>query len=503
MRRRLVKDIHFRIMNILHIAVAALLLSAVLYGQNSQHGTVPAGTRSGATQSPPLARESSASLPKTCAQGDEFLATDNMTKYLCIGTNTWTKQASVGSADTPFPVVFENHGTFLSDSDDFVWDATNHRLGLGNPAPAARLDILGGSIRLNTGTTGTEAFNLSGRVGIGFPVPYFTPTTNNSIIAFDVYPKGTPSNFTANTGVAWFDLCSTDVNLDHTGYECLRMGKFANGDAHVSAAKGGTGTVRNLDLQINGGKVGIGTISPAALLSVGSSSPFQINANGNITKLNNVTTNFPAVNAAGYLTNDGSGNFYYSKIGASSAVATYTATSLPVAPPVGTLAKISDGTSISDCASGSGTIARSCRWNGSAWEFSPVGAYVFGAEPGTIPAAATSYAGPGISTVAPSEGMRQYVVAKACQVTSMYMNLGEDQPATGSLAVTLRIASGSAPPADTGIAAIVPAGAPARTIVSDTVHTVDLAAGDLVSIKLVNEALAQANLVTVNFSCAY
>jgi hypothetical protein len=36
-----------------------------------------------------------------------------------------------------------------------------------------------------------------------------------------------------------------------------------------------------------------------------------VDANGNITKLNNVTTNFPAANAAGYLKNDGSGNFSY------------------------------------------------------------------------------------------------------------------------------------------------------------------------------------------------
>ncbi len=455
-------------MKISNIVAFALLLSAVLCGQNTQNGTIPVTAGSLATHSSPLARGSSAD-----------------------------------STSTPFPVLFDADGNFQQDSDDFVWDSVNNRLGLGNASPSDTIDILSGKIRVNSGTAGAEAYNLSGRVGVGFPVPYFTPTTDNSIIAFDVYPRGTPSNYTPNTGVAWFDLCSTDINLGLSGYECLRMGKFANGDAHVSAAQGGTGIVRNLDLQINGGRVGIGTRSPAALLSVGSSSPFQVNTNGNITKLNNVTTNFPSGNAAGYLTNDGSGNFYYSKIGGSSALDTYTASSLPVAPPVGTLAKVSDGTSISNCASGSGTIKRLCQWNGSAWEFSPAGGYVLSAQPGTITAHATSFAGPGIATVAAAEGLRQYVVARACQVTNMYMNLGADQPATGSLAVIFRVASGGVFPGDTGITAVVPPGAPAGMIVSDTVHTADLAPGDLVSIKLVNEAATEANIVTINFYCAY
>lgn len=403
------------------------------------------------------------------------------------------------SAATPDPVVFDHLGNFVEDSTNFTWDSTNHRLGLGNPSPADTLDVLGGKIRLNSGTTRTEAFNLSGRIGIGIPVPYFTPTTSNSVIAFDLYPKGTPSNFSSNTGVTWFDLCSTDVNLFGSNYECLRLGKFANGDAHISSAQGGSGLVRNLDLQINGGRVGIGTTSPAALLSVGSASPFQVNSNGNIVKLNGVVTNFPSANAAGYLTNDGFGNFYYTPINSS----TSPATTLPAVPAIGTIARISDGASISDCTSGSGTITRSCQWNGSAWVFSPVGAYVLSSQPGTIPANATSFAAPGISTVASMEERRQYVVAKACQISNMYMNLGEDQPASGSLVVTLRVGREHVSPTDTSITATVQPGTSAGTIVSDTVHTVDLAAGDLVSIKLVNAAPTTGNLLTINFSCDY
>jgi hypothetical protein len=464
-------------MKTLGVAVSALLFSTVVHAQDASTPRSDPSTR-------PVNNPS-----VSCKSDDDS----------CLATNPLASQLAAPLAGTPDPVVFDHSGTFTQDSTNFVWDSTNHRLGLGNPSPADSLDLRGGNIRLNSGKTGTEAFNLSGRVGVGIPVPYFTPTTTNSAIAFDVYPKGTPSNFTSNTGVVWFDLCSTDVNLFGANYECLRMGKFANGDSHISSAKGGSGLVRNLDLQINGGRVGIGTTAPAALLSVGSASPFQINANGNITKLNNATTNFPSVNSAGYLTNDGSGNFYYTPINPSIS----TAATLPAAPVIGTVVKIYEGKSMSDCTSGSGVIARSCRFDGNAWVFSPVGAYVLSSQPGSIPANATSFAAPGISTVASTEERRQYVVAKACQISNMYMNLGEDQPATGNLVVTLRVGRDRAAPADTSVTATVQAGATAGTVVSDTMHTVDLAAGDLVSIKLVNAAPTAGNLLTINFSCDY
>jgi hypothetical protein len=288
--------------------------------------------------------------------------------------------ATSASTGTIGAVVFNSSGTLIQDPTNFVWDDANYRLGLGTNSPFDRLDILGGNIRLNSGRAGTESYNLAGRVGIGIPVPYFTPTISNSVIAFDVYPKGTPSNFTTNTGVAWFDLCSTDVNLNGQNYECLRMGKFANGDAHVSAAKGGTGIVRNLDLQINGGNVGVGTTSPAALLSVGAFSQFRVNSTGNITRVNNVPTNFPAANARGYLTNDGLGNFYYTPI---SSNANYTAATLPKNLPIGTVTTITDAARVFDCKSGSGTVQSSCEWNGNAWVFHPTGGYVLSSRRAT------------------------------------------------------------------------------------------------------------------------
>ncbi len=60
----------------------------------------------------------------------------------------------------------------------------------------------------------------------------------------------------------------------------------------------------------NSNNIGIGTASPSNLLSVGSSSQMQVNSSGNIVKLNNVNTSFPASqgDANSILSNDGSGN---------------------------------------------------------------------------------------------------------------------------------------------------------------------------------------------------
>lgn len=58
----------------------------------------------------------------------------------------------------------------------------------------------------------------------------------------------------------------------------------------------------------------VGSVSaPMILGRAGGSTLFSVDVAGNITKLNNVTTNFPSANAAGALTNDGSGNFSYKK----------------------------------------------------------------------------------------------------------------------------------------------------------------------------------------------
>ena len=65
-----------------------------------------------------------------------------------------------------------------------------------------------------------------------------------------------------------------------------------------------------LDLATVSGSVGIGTVSPSSLLSVGPSSQFQVNGSGNVVRINNIPYTWPGaqggVNTG--LRNDGAGN---------------------------------------------------------------------------------------------------------------------------------------------------------------------------------------------------
>jgi hypothetical protein len=135
----------------------------------------------------------------------------------------------------------------------------------------------------NTTVTAAEQYLQFGRTGIGIPVPFYRPTNTNTAIAFDLSPNGAATDFSANTGVVWADLCSIDcTGAGVVNYETLRIGKFSSatqsGAVHLSAAQGGTGVVRSMILQLNGGGVGIGALpASGAILS---STGFAFNGNG-------------------------------------------------------------------------------------------------------------------------------------------------------------------------------------------------------------------------------
>ena len=71
-------------------------------------------------------------------------------------------------------------------------------------------------------------------------------------------------------------------------------------------------------LVIKQGNVGIGTVAPASLFSIGASNQFQVNSSGNLVKIKNVTYDWPAANAAGVLTSDVSGNLSWTPASSSS-----------------------------------------------------------------------------------------------------------------------------------------------------------------------------------------
>ena len=63
--------------------------------------------------------------------------------------------------------------------------------------------------------------------------------------------------------------------------------------------------------------VGIGTTNPLEKLSVGTTSQFRVDINGNITRINNLPYSFPSLQGAAnqFLKNDGAGNLTWSNAG--------------------------------------------------------------------------------------------------------------------------------------------------------------------------------------------
>jgi len=190
--------------------------------------------------------------------------TSNLTSYqplLVSGTNIKTINGTslLGSGDIS---ISGGGGDMTTNTSQVVTGAKSFR---------------DGKLILDPNNIAAEKVNLSARTGLSipFPVPYFTPTQNDTPIAFDVFPKGNASNAYSGSpdlGVAWVDICGTDIVADGVNYESLRLGFFKNGYANVTTAKGGTGTLRPLVLQINGAPLGIGVTNPANDLQVGSTS---------------------------------------------------------------------------------------------------------------------------------------------------------------------------------------------------------------------------------------
>lgn len=98
---------------------------------------------------------------------------------------------------------------------------------------------------------------------------------------------------------------------------------FNSGTTTYVRAANGTGT----QMVMNATGTVFGGATPVSMFSVGSSNQFQVNSTGDIVKLNNVTTTFPSANAAGVLTNNGSGTLTWAAASGGLTVGTSTITS--------------------------------------------------------------------------------------------------------------------------------------------------------------------------------
>lgn len=172
------------------------------------------------------------------------------------------------------------------------YQATGGYLQSNTIATLFGLTVTNGDYVQYPGTATADGFRLTGRTGFGLAIPLFQSVANNAITGFDIMPKGTPANYSADLGVAWNDIVGNDVGQTGTDFEALRLSMQKTGQpgtyATVTTAANGTGSVRPMLLQQNGGNLGIGPSFnsgnlPAYTLDVQNSSTYQAHFRGNAT----------------------------------------------------------------------------------------------------------------------------------------------------------------------------------------------------------------------------
>ena len=173
-------------------------------------------------------------------------------------------------------------GVLAQDNANLFWDDTNNRLGIGTTSPAQKLDV-NGTIRFGGGAT------LAAPGGDNFALLTGSTSPNpNFVIGY------------GNAGV----------------HDSSKEYLTVNGLAH---------SFINTTVSVNRNAAGIGTALGAFL--VGPSSQFRVSNGGNITRINDVVTSFPASQGAAstFLQNNGSGVLTWVSVGASTAVVTLNA----------------------------------------------------------------------------------------------------------------------------------------------------------------------------------
>jgi len=169
-----------------------------------------------------------------------------------------------GSGFTPYGAMAARTGFVYSNKNLLLMSDDNNILFATGVAPAterARIET-SGNFKMLGGLQVQGA--LSSPTGSGFELELNAGTAY--VTSYN------------RTGSAWLPLIIRGLTID-----------LQNSGVSALSLSGGNTTIA-------------GTLSAA-------SAKFTIDANGNITKLNNVTTSFPSSNTAGYLTNNGSGTY--------------------------------------------------------------------------------------------------------------------------------------------------------------------------------------------------
>lgn len=150
---------------------------------------------------------------------------------------------------TPGSVIFAGTPGLAEDNANFFYDATNHRLGIGTDTPSVALDVVG-----NEHITGQQTIFSSGVSGL--------------ILVADAFPTDAIITHYGNANTDVFVGAEGDIgNHIITGSSDYAAIFVNNGNFPLQL---GTNNIIGLTMDISQ-QVGIGTVSPTALLDVNGS----------------------------------------------------------------------------------------------------------------------------------------------------------------------------------------------------------------------------------------
>ena len=193
-------------------------------------------------------------------------------------------------------------GILQQDNTNFFWDDTNNRLGLGTAIPSTLAELYSSTTNPVLTITGAHATDYDPQIQFrtdASPTIKFSLGLDATDDTFKIYggsglsgtgdlsisSAGVVSIPSLELGTLTFDtdagaITWTDMPVTLAASLGTVESYSANIDGNplltVYAESNGAGSIQN-------GRIGIGTITPSALLSVGSTSQFQVNTTGSMT----------------------------------------------------------------------------------------------------------------------------------------------------------------------------------------------------------------------------
>lgn len=177
------------------------------------------------------------------------------------GTLSWSTIASLGGVTgsgsgsaTAGQITWWNGTSTITGENDFYWDATNNRLGVGTSSPTASIDIAGASSTISNASGDITITPTSSKLVVSGNRPItFDTTLGNVSIKSNAGNWATGLNFvgSANSNLGYFGALGSDDTLTY-----LFVGNAYNDTTMVWKA----------------GNVGVGTTTPGAKLDILNSS---------------------------------------------------------------------------------------------------------------------------------------------------------------------------------------------------------------------------------------